>query len=94
MKELCPFQLTSFKETVLLVTRGWVEEEDLIESDQEHYLFYDGSPCHIETSLLICSANQCSGFSIIGIFVIKELMKHNKTLVLLQTSHRNSEKTL
>ena len=36
-------------------------------------LFHDGGPYHTETSLLICSANQWTGFYIIGTSVMKEL---------------------
>ena len=35
-------------------------------------LFHDGSPYHIETSPLICSANQCTGFYMIGTTIMKE----------------------
>ena len=35
--------------------------------------FKDGGPYHVETSLLICSANQWSGFYMIGTSVMKEL---------------------
>ena len=37
------------------------------------YLFDDGGPCYIETSTLICYANQWTGFYIIVAFVMKEL---------------------
>ena len=36
-------------------------------------LFRGGGPYHIETSPLICSANQWSGFYMIGTSVMKEL---------------------
>ena len=42
-------------------------------------LFHDGGPYHIETSPLVCSANQCTGFCIIGTSVMKEL-SHLKNL--------------
>ena len=35
--------------------------------------FLNGGPYYIETSLLICSANQWTGFYMIGTSVIKEL---------------------
>ena len=38
----------------------------------QHHLFYDGGSCLIETSPLICSANQWTGFCIIGISAIKD----------------------
>ena len=34
---------------------------------------YDGGPYHMETSPLICSANQWTGFYIVGTSVMKEL---------------------
>ena len=37
------------------------------------YLLHEGVPYHIETSLLIFSANQWTGFYIIGSSVIKEV---------------------
>ena len=36
-------------------------------------LFHDGSPYHIETSPLICNANQSTGFCMIRSSVMKEL---------------------
>ena len=36
--------------------------------------FYDGGPYHIETSPLICRANQWTGFYMIGTSTIKELI--------------------
>ena len=36
-------------------------------------LFHDGGSYHIETSRLICSANQWTGFYTIGTSVINEL---------------------
>ena len=37
--------------------------------------FYDGGPCDIESSSLICSLNQWTGFHMIGIFIVKELRR-------------------
>ena len=37
-----------------------------------HYLFHDGGSCRIETSPLICSANQWTVFCIIGTSVMKD----------------------
>ena len=37
------------------------------------YLLHDGGPYHIETSLVIFSANQWTGFYITGSSVMKEL---------------------
>ena len=36
-------------------------------------LFYDGGPYHIETSPLICTANQWTGLYMVGTSVMKEL---------------------
>ena len=36
-------------------------------------LFHDGVPYHIETSLLICSANQQTSFYMIGTFSMKKV---------------------
>ena len=44
-------------------------------TENESYLFHDLVPYHIETSPLICSANQWIGFYMIGTFVMKELKK-------------------
>ena len=40
--------------------------------------FHDEGSYHIETNLLICSANQWTGFYIIGISVMKELINSFK----------------
>ena len=37
-------------------------------------LFHDGGPYHTETSPLICSVNQWTGFYMIGASVMKELI--------------------
>ena len=43
-------------------------------------LFHEGGPFHIETSLLICSANQWTGFYMIDTCIMKELTtEHKKT---------------
>ena len=39
-------------------------------------LFHDVSPYHIETSQIICRANQRTGFNMIGTFVTKELKQN------------------
>ena len=38
---------------------------------------HDGVRYHIETSLLICRANQWTGFNIITAFVMKEIINEN-----------------
>ena len=43
-------------------------------------LFHNAVPYHIETSPLICYANQWSGFYMIGISVIKELKTFSRIL--------------
>ena len=40
--------------------------------------FYDGGPSHLETSPLICSENQCSGFYMVGTSLMKELNKNRQ----------------
>ena len=40
-------------------------------------LFHDGGRFHIETSPLICSANQWTGFYMITASIMKELNKAN-----------------
>ena len=42
-----------------------------------HHLFYHSGPYHIETSLLICRANQWTGVYMIGTSVMKELKASN-----------------
>ena len=41
----------------------------------EFNFFHDGGPYHIETSQLICRANEWTGFYMIRTFVMKELNK-------------------
>ena len=41
-------------------------------------LFHGEGLNHIETRSLICSANQWTGFCMIGTFVMKEFSKHSK----------------
>ena len=36
-------------------------------------LFHDGGPYHIETSPSLCSADQWTGFYMIGIYIMKVL---------------------
>ena len=36
-----------------------------------YYVFHDGGRCHIETSPLICSANQWTGFYMITASIMK-----------------------
>ena len=53
-------------------------QEDVISlMSLHHYLFYDGGCCHVETSPLICSANQRTGFYMITASVMKELSTLN-----------------
>ena len=37
------------------------------------WLFHDGGPYHIETSILICSANKWTGFYMIGTPVVERV---------------------
>ena len=47
----------------------------LIEWLQLSQLFHDEGPFHVETSPLICSVNQCTGFYMKGTSFMKELME-------------------
>ena len=41
-------------------------------TSSKHYFFHGGGPCHIETSPLICRANQWTGFYMIETSVVKD----------------------
>ena len=43
---------------------------------QKRELFHDGGRYHVETSPLICPANQWTGFYMVTASVMKELMPH------------------
>ena len=49
---------------------------------EQKYILHDGGPYHIETSPLLCRANQWTGFSMIGTSVMKELIQLLKWLVM------------
>ena len=51
--------------------------------NKEDYLFHEGGPYHIETSPLICRANQWTGFYIIGTSVLKQLIASLKSFLNL-----------
>ena len=44
-------------------------------------MFHDKGPCRIETSPLICSANQWNGFYLIGTSVMKELRRSSPIIL-------------
>ena len=48
--------------------------------------FHDGGPCHIETSLLICSANQWAGFYMITAFKGQTLTFQKSCFIYLNGS--------
>ena len=50
--------------------------------------FHDGGPYHIETSHLVCSANQWTGFYMVQTSVMKELKRIYSNLFLFQASAR------
>ena len=52
-------------------------------------LFHDEGSYHIETSPLICSANQWTGFYMIWISVIKELTLGKTLIELIDTFQAN-----
>ena len=45
----------------------------------KHELFHDGGSCRIQTSALICSANQWTDFCTIGISVVKDSRRSSST---------------
>ena len=51
-------------------------------------LFHDGGPFHIETSPLIFSPNEWTGFYMIGTDIMKELMENFIFCVVLLASYR------
>ena len=53
----------------------------------QYHLFYDGGSCLIETSPLICSANQWTGFCIIGISAMKDSRYSSSTYTKSQFLH-------
>ena len=55
-----------FSEILIDLTDSWLNTLTL--------LFHDGGPYHIETSPLICSANQLTGLYVVGTSVMKELI--------------------
>ena len=58
-------------------------------SEEQVKLFHDGGHYHIETSPLICSANQWTGFYMITASVMKGL-RQNSFSVICMTQWRNS----
>ena len=69
------------------------------------YLFHDGDPYHVETSPLICIANQWTGFYMMGTSFMKELKCFPYSLIasdspilslffnILQHLQKNTKKT-
>ena len=55
------------------------------------YLFDDVGPYHIETSTLICPANQWTGFYMRGTSVMKELMIVKVNLLNFRTKQRRAK---
>ena len=53
------------------ILKGGCSEECPERKDQKPYLFYGRGIYHIETSLLICFANQWTAFYMIGTSVVK-----------------------
>ena len=77
MKLLCSNEGKTF--LVLSISWGfWVRLSFCFE------LFHEGGRYHIETSQLICSASQWTGFYIITASVMKELSLHMSKKVLFQ----------
>ena len=65
----------SWKEHLKLMENNISKNIGLIFKSKSIYLFHDGGHYHIETSPLICRANQWTGFYIITASVMKELNK-------------------
>ena len=57
----------------------WIHRSQLFCHNQGIYLNEYGSSCQIETSPLICSANQWTGFCIIGTSVMKDSRRSSST---------------
>ena len=57
----------------------WMHRSQLFCHNQWIYLNEYGSSCQIETSPLICSANQWTGFCIIGTSVMKDSRRSSST---------------
>ena len=57
----------------------WMHRSQLFCNNQGIYLNEYGSSCQIETSPLICSANQWTGFCIIGTSVMKDSRRSSST---------------
>ena len=57
----------------------WMHRSQLFCHNQGIYLNEYGSSCQIETSPLICSANQWTGFCIIGTSVMKDSRRSSST---------------
>ena len=51
------------------------------------YLFHDGGPYHVETRPLICIANQCTGFYMMGTSFMKELKYFPYSLIAGRLYH-------
>ena len=65
----------SWKEHLKLMENNISKNIGLIFKSKSIYLFHDGGHYRIETSPLICRANQWTGFYIITASVMKELNK-------------------
>ena len=70
------FFLVQMKKFFSYSLRNIIWHKKQFSSRGKLYLFYEGGPYHIETSLLIWSANQWTGFYVIGISVMKELKEN------------------
>ena len=56
-----------------------------LESESSEWLFHDRGPSYTETSPLICSVNQWTGFYIIGTSVMKVLTQNSLRLFQMNT---------
>ena len=68
-----------------LIYKSWERNLSIV-----FWLFHDGCTCYIETSPLICTANQWTGFYMIETSVNEELM----TIFPLSASHGKDDELL
>ena len=70
---LTPLPIKTFVKSSQKSTTVYLNFIERAKSDFRKYLSHDVDPYHIETSPLICRANQWTGFYMIGTSVMKEL---------------------
>ena len=80
---LVVFWCFCFQENLLVLTK--INQSDCRKQ------FHDGGPVHIETISLICSANQCTGFYVIGTSAmkVKDVQKREAFIAFLRHYKRS-----